>query len=173
MKWLTFSSTNQNLLFHFLLLVMLIIKTVWQAFVFNAEYFFVGENQEQGSSDLPVPSCFALKCLKVLLFIIRDGPWIPYQQQMKNVSQQTDQREKIKKYKPWRKYPSSSQTIRAWRTRAIWTFPTLFSDISHSTIQSYHRWSLLVKPLSKLIIKQKLLQLRLQLIVDLLRWVRI
>ena len=47
---------------------------------------------------------------------VSDGPWIPCQQQMKNVSQQTDQREKTKKYKPWRKYPSSSQMIRAWRT---------------------------------------------------------
>ena len=66
MKWLTFSSTNQKQPFHFLLLETLIIKMVWQAFEFNAEFFFVGENQ----------------------------------QQMKNVSLQTDQREKTKKFKP-------------------------------------------------------------------------
>ena len=73
---------------------------------------------------------------------VSDGPWIPCQQQMKNVSQQTDQREKIKKYKPWRKYPSSVRRRAGhggpW-ARAIWTFSNLFSDISHSTIQSYHR----------------------------------
>ena len=100
-----------------------------------------------------------------IFLVIYFSPWIPDQQQMKNVSQQTDQREKTKKFKPWRKYLSASWTTWAWQMKCGsgqfgWNFSTLFLGISHSTIQSYHRWNLLVKPLSKLIIKQKLLQLR-------------
>ena len=168
MKWLTFSSTNQNLPFHFLLLETLIIKTVWQAFVFNAEYFSVGENQEQGSSEKNVlfPT-FSWSSISVHWSLISNRWKMSHSKQIKERRSRSTSLG-VSTLVPHRQSGHGGR----W-ARVIRTFSNLFSDISHSTIQSYHRWSLLVKPLSKLIIKQKLLQQRLQLIVDLLRWVRI